>query len=163
MSQSQQVDFELSRSHAEVLEVLGSGPESSPGSPGSSPESGPEIVDLTKDAIDSMALQIAQVDAGLPVGVMAQMKGVVRSINDVLGPKHFASDWRLKWEKKCAAVKKYAGVQKASGSNRGGGPAYHREVNKKRVFVEAAKADPNWKIGNKFPRQKGAAMTDFAM
>jgi len=144
-TQSAQVDMELSMSHAAVLDVL---------------KAVPEVVDLTADE------PVAEGDlpaAGVPPILLAEMRGCVKSINDVLGPKCFKSDWRVKWDKRAATSKNSVAKSKGCAWAHTGSMARKGLGDKKRVLVEAAKADPNWKIGNKFPRQKGAAMTDFAM
>ena len=140
-TQSEQVFAELSKSHAEVLLDL----------EGAKDLKASAVIDLTSEE-----------PSEVPPILLAEMRGAVKSINDVLGPQHFKSDWRVKWEKKSGALKESTAKAKAK-AWKNKGRQQHADAAKKRIIVEAAKADPNWKIGNKFPRQKGAAMTDFAM
>jgi len=134
-TQEYDVEQELSKSHAQVLEDLESGRR--------------EVVDLTTE----------EVPPEVPPILLAEMRGLVKSINDVLGPKHFKSDWKLKWEKKCERKPRvYDSGNKSNTSHQ-----WKKRVAEDVQKVPATKANANWKIGNKFPRQKGAPMTDFAM
>lgn len=136
-----QVDLELSMSHAEVLEVL---------------KSCPEVVDLTTDAatIQPGETDVEQVDmADVPQILLAEMRGVVKSINDVLGPTHFKSDWRVKWEKKEARSKKAAATMKFGGTNVNGSSSQRiNNASKKRMFEQAIKGETRF---SQNPRKKG--------
>ena len=148
-TQSEQVAEELSMSHSEVLAVL------------KSEKSVPDIVELSEDGPTPEEVKMATDEIGCPGPLKQKLQSVVRSINEVLGPKHFKSDWHLKWEKKCTGTNKNnrAPQGKRSDGKRAHGP----DTNSGQVVHASKGYDPDWKIGSKFKRQKGASMTDFAM
>jgi hypothetical protein len=102
-TQEYDVDQELSMSHGEAFlslsqfdeipnkvaeEVLNSQPDEF------------DIEGLCRE-LEERPLKDETQDADwLPDAIKESMQTCVRSINEVLGPKHFRSSWRLKWEKK---------------------------------------------------------------
>ena len=89
-----------------------------------------EVVDLTEDENLKPELTLT-VDAHMQV-----IKKAIKSINDVLGPQHFKSDWRLKWEKKNQPRKCTKKNMEKSTS------IHHKtQVNKRAMLAEAAVAN----------------------
>jgi hypothetical protein len=80
-----------------------------------------------------------------------------RCLNEVLKPQMFKSDWRVKFEKKAIASAKLNLKFKTGEVKR------DRDQWKNAARVPQVKTESSQKIGNKYKRQRGAAMTDYAM
>jgi hypothetical protein len=94
-----------------------------------------------------------------------------RCLNEVLKPQMFKSDWRFKMEKKAFSQRKTAEKMDFGGVNKSKKSSQHIRNEIKKEVAErgvkdsyyANKRASDWKIGNKYKRQRGASMTDNAM